>query len=48
MKPQTLNEIFFRIVNRRQERLMLFRGALRGFPLVPRSFTGVWPEWPGH
>lgn len=46
MKPQTLNDIFFAIVGRRQERVMLVREASQWDPI---SFAGALPEcvWNG-
>jgi long-chain acyl-CoA synthetase len=38
MKPQTLNDIFFAIVERRQERLMLVREAARWVPVSSQEF----------
>jgi long-chain acyl-CoA synthetase len=38
MEPRTLNEIFFRIVDRRQERLMLSRGATTWLPVSSQEF----------
>jgi len=45
MEPRTLNEIFFRIVDRRQEQLMLARGATSWLPVssqeLYRNVAGV-------
>jgi long-chain acyl-CoA synthetase len=38
MEPRTLNEIFFRIVDRRQEQLMLARGATSWLPVSSQEF----------
>jgi long-chain acyl-CoA synthetase len=38
MKPQTLNDIFFSIVGRRQERLMLVREASQWTPISSQEF----------
>ena len=38
MEPRTLNDIFFRIVERRQEQLMLVRGATSWLPASSQEF----------
>ena len=38
MKPQTLNDIFFAIVERKHDRLMLVREALKWIPVSSQDF----------
>jgi long-chain acyl-CoA synthetase len=38
MEPRTLNDVFFQIVDRRQERLMLVRGATSWLPVSSQEF----------